>query len=199
MSKQTSVQPASVSRVHSKKCSRCAESKPVSEFSRRSDRPGQYKSACKKCSWKANKKYWPIETQEQKRARKRKNYKPVNSERAKFRRVQELSAMATWLKKVVTTKRNKGIKKISLNASWIEKWHRVSCCPYTGLTFSPPGTKVNGAPCPRSPSLDRIDPKKGYTPSNTQVVSYFANVAKNAWPEEQFKLLVLATASNLRN
>lgn len=42
-----------------------------------------------------------------------------------------------------------------------------------------------GKAAPNSPSVDRIDPTKGYIPNNVQVISYKANCMKNnAMPEE---------------
>lgn len=46
------------------------------------------------------------------------------------------------------------------------------------------GTK-NGKPRPNSPSLDRIDPGKGYVIGNVQIISFRANgIKNNATPEE---------------
>lgn len=54
-------------------------------------------------------------------------------------------------------------------------------CPILGIPLA------NGAKaaCDSSPSLDRIDPSKGYVPGNVQVISYKANTMKsNATPSE---------------
>jgi hypothetical protein len=40
-----------------------------------------------------------------------------------------------------------------------------------------------------SPSLDRIDPKLGYTPANVQVISQLANIMKNSATLEQLEKL----------
>jgi len=107
--------------------------------------------------------------------------------------------MALWLKRTIAAKRCKSSKSCSLDTAWIEKWAKVTVCPILGMPFAAPGAKQGSTTDPRAPSLDRIDSSKGYTPENTRVVSYFVNVAKNAWPEEQFKLLVMAAANNMRN
>jgi hypothetical protein len=46
-------------------------------------------------------------------------------------------------------------------------------CPLLGLAFS----AVRGSAC--SPSLDRIDPSKGYIPGNVWIVGRRANMIKN--------------------
>lgn len=63
-------------------------------------------------------------------------------------------------------------------------------CPILGMPLDAErrGTLSH---CPRdnAPSIDRIDPKKGYTPDNIMVISYRANVLKNsASPEEIYKM-----------
>ena len=70
----------------------------------------------------------------------------------------------------------------------IEDIHIPDNCPLLGIPLFP-GT--NGKVCPNSPTLDRIDSSKGYTPENIWVISYKANTIKsNATPEE---LLTIAT------
>lgn len=48
-------------------------------------------------------------------------------------------------------------------------------CPVLGI----PIYNMKGKPGPNSPSIDRVDNSKGYTPDNIQVISYRANVLKN--------------------
>ena len=50
-------------------------------------------------------------------------------------------------------------------------------CPILGLQLVYPGA-CNGR-CDASASLDRIDPKKGYTPENVRVISWRANRLKS--------------------
>ncbi len=69
-------------------------------------------------------------------------------------------------------------------------------CPVLGIPLvvnrGPRGT----GPMPNSPSVDRIDPTKGYTKGNVQIISHRANAMKqNATPEElrQFACWVFKT------
>jgi len=59
-------------------------------------------------------------------------------------------------------------------------------CPLLGIPLFP-GT--NGRVVPNSPTLDRIDSSRGYTPDNVWVISYKANTIKsNATPEELLRI-----------
>jgi len=53
-----------------------------------------------------------------------------------------------------------------------------STCPILGIPIE--WKQGNGkASIANSPSLDRLDSTKGYTPDNVRVISYRANVIKN--------------------
>ena len=59
-------------------------------------------------------------------------------------------------------------------------------CAVTGIKLSeanPTGLKRR----PFIPSLDRIDPRKGYTLENTRLVCFAINAAMNAWGETVFR------------
>ena len=73
-------------------------------------------------------------------------------------------------------------------------------CPILGmpLKFS---LAVGGKSMPRqnSPSVDRIDPKKGYVPGNVRVISFLANAMKqNATPKQllDFANFIIREQSN---
>ena len=50
----------------------------------------------------------------------------------------------------------------------------------------------NSAPLPNSPSLDRIDPSKGYVKDNVWIISHRANAIKNNASHEELKLVTEA-------
>lgn len=57
-------------------------------------------------------------------------------------------------------------------------WNTI--CPVLGIELN--YTRNSGLgrhPHPNSPSFDRIDPKKGYTPDNVIIVSHLANTIKS--------------------
>jgi len=71
---------------------------------------------------------------------------------------------------------------LDLTPSWILErlWYP---CPRTGLAFASPTTTTGRVP--HSPSLDRIDPRKGYTKRNVQVVAWWYNQAKGEYTDEE--------------
>lgn len=48
-------------------------------------------------------------------------------------------------------------------------------CPVLGLKLQPADTRWSD----NSPTLDRVDPKRGYVPGNVQVISHRANRLKS--------------------
>lgn len=58
-------------------------------------------------------------------------------------------------------------------------------CEMTGLAFSMNPTGMVRVD-PFSPSLDRLDPRRGYTPKNVRVVVAAFNFAKGEWPLDTF-------------
>lgn len=66
----------------------------------------------------------------------------------------------------------------SLSISAIEMWLKNQpACPIFGTVF-PLGPHGNGV-CPESPTLDRLQPEKGYVPGNVALISHRANTIKS--------------------
>lgn len=100
---------------------------------------------------------------------------------------------------IVTSKRSAKIKELQHNLSeaHLNRQLATGKCQTTGLPIqSNIGTgQKRGA---YSPSLDRIDNSVGYTNSNTRIVSWGYNVAKNKFSDRDLNNLAIAlTASHL--
>ncbi|KKN55442.1 hypothetical protein LCGC14_0582120 [marine sediment metagenome] len=68
----------------------------------------------------------------------------------------------------------------TLTKEWIEE-KLNGVCEATGLGF-----ELTGGRGPKSPSLDRMDSSKGYTPENTRMVLWAINLACGDWGQEVF-------------
>jgi len=87
-----------------------------------------------------------------------------------------------------------------LTTDWLEKKLQIGLCEKTGLPFvlndkEDSSLTQKTRKHPFSPSLDRHDSNKGYTPENTVVVCLMYNYAKNVFEEqavEQFCRAYLA-------
>ena len=65
-------------------------------------------------------------------------------------------------------------------------WPKDNKCPIFGVILQ----KGNKMTLPNSPSLDRIDSNKGYTPGNIAILSYKANALKNDGTWQELKRIV---------
>ncbi|TNE30712.1 MAG: hypothetical protein EP349_04905 [Alphaproteobacteria bacterium] len=84
---------------------------------------------------------------------------------------------------------DKGIS-FSLSKEFIEAALKKGKCQATGVSFDfNESSGGKGQSNPWSPSLDRIDPNKGYTKKNVQVVALIYNRAKGADSEADVRLL----------
>ena len=79
--------------------------------------------------------------------------------------------------------RNKNLE-FSLVLKEIEDIIYQGSCQVTGLPFD-----LSPGKGPRSPSIDRIDPTKGYIPENCQIVVWIYNAAKNQWSHEDVAMM----------
>lgn len=75
----------------------------------------------------------------------------------------------------------------------VEKFKR-GVCEATGMALDLTGSDEQHV-TPFSPSLDRIDPSKGYVTSNVQVVCMAYNTAKNQWDHQDVLKLARALVS----
>jgi hypothetical protein len=65
----------------------------------------------------------------------------------------------------------------SITQDWVDQIVEAGVCQVSGLPFD--FQRGSGRTRPFVPSLDQIEPGKGYTPENTQVVVSIYNLAKN--------------------
>lgn len=142
-----------------KACSVCKSSLSFTCFTKDASTSDGLRSKCKKCA----KEYWN-------------KYKEENKEKLAHRSQQNRDSRA-----LSNIKRRAKQKGIEFDLS-VEDIQNVSICPVFGFKLE----RANGSGGkPNSPSVDRIDPTKGYTKDNVQVVSHLANNMKqDATPEQ---------------
>lgn len=83
--------------------------------------------------------------------------------------------------------RRKGLD-FSIELEWLVYLFKVQKgkCSMTGVNLTLETKGARGFN-PYNPSLDRIDPKKGYTKDNVRLVCVAFNIALNAWGEEVYR------------
>ncbi len=87
----------------------------------------------------------------------------------------------------------------SLACEEIEKTLALGNCEATGLPFDMGPSLSRHRANPWSPSLDRRDSSKGYTPDNVQVVVAAYNYAKNEYPADVLLRLAHAIVDKAHN
>jgi hypothetical protein len=60
-------------------------------------------------------------------------------------------------------------------------------CAVSGVLLEFPPTGQGPVPHPYAPSLDRVDPRLGYTKSNTRLVAVALNAGLGSWGEAVYR------------
>ena len=81
--------------------------------------------------------------------------------------------------------------EFNLTYMWLLPKLLNGVCEISGLPFDLKPS-ANTTKNPRAPSLDKIDPSKGYTEDNVQVICDQANTAKGEYSEEDLEQFCIA-------
>ena len=77
--------------------------------------------------------------------------------------------------------------KCTITVDWLESRISEGVCEVSGLPLV-----ISAKKSPWTPSLDRINPRKGYTPENTRVVVWLYNMAKGDHSDDDVSQLMEA-------
>jgi len=174
-----------------KQCSKCRESLSIESFNKDSRLKDGTRNYCKSCQAKA-KRSW---------------YVNGGGREVQKKYVKENPVLVMTVKMVRNARERAKEKNVpfDIDLDYIrsivgENAERASHCPVLGtlLDWSVLRGKGSGG-IPNSPSLDRIDPSKGYVKGNVWVISYRANTIKNDATHEELKRVTAAVGIALAN
>ena len=163
--------------IMEKKCPGCGQVKPRAEFWRNAANKDGLHVYCKPCHTLRKAKALPLSAE---RKRSMRAYYETPAGRARALRA---SAKMRTSGEV-------------FSANWLAKKIAVGVCEVTGVPFdmTRPG---RGHHAPLCPSIDRIDPSKGYTEDNVQVVVFAFNAFKGEMSQHDAIALMKSMAKNL--
>jgi hypothetical protein len=84
--------------------------------------------------------------------------------------------------------------EFSLSAEHIRNVLAAGFCEVTGIAFEMSTPRFVKSPW--APSLDRKDPRVGYTPENTRVVVACFNFAKGVWGDQAVMIMARALVAS---
>jgi hypothetical protein len=176
--------------AQAKQCSACKREKELSLFclSRRG-KLGRH-SQCRECQNKRTRARRGLDPEAP--------YQPITSSRKRVFDTAASTPLGHWLAASITGDVGGGWgskARKALTVAWLKKWQVETHCSLTGVAFRVGGKNDSGYPSFDSPSLDRIDSAKGYTPANTRVVCLWANRAKSTMSDVEFRLLCQLVSS----
>lgn len=154
-----------------KKCVKCGKLKPATAkyFSPRSDRRKGLKARCIRCLDAIQDKASYESALDRKRSASRRNQDTFRTRRPENRLLSQAKDRSS----------NKGVPFDLV----VEDIQIPTHCPYLGIPLVTYVGKGRGHL--DAPSLDRIDPTKGYVRGNVEVISYKANMIKSFGTAEE--------------
>lgn len=160
-----------------KTCTGCKETKDESEFY--SSKKG-LRAVCKTCH-NADCKEW------QRLNRKTEGYRLRSWDK---RRRSTWEGRLCSLVKSAKQRSARGLE-FALGPEWLKSCSRRlldnPTCELTGVEIILTTSRYRNGAHPCAPSLDRKDPRRGYTPDNVRVVASWVNMAKGALSDATFK------------
>lgn len=169
-----------------KKCNKCGLKKPLNEFHKYSRNRDGLSHQCKTCV-RAYQAKW-----------RQKNPELVKTYYARYVNktyYNTLEGRATYLLKRAKIRAKEKGWEFDLTRDWVLQRLKKGVCEVTGLPFDLSKQDESLRHNPFAPSLDRIDPSRGYTKDNVQVVIWAYNAAKNEFGEYVLRAIAEALVS----
>ena len=180
---------AALETAGAKVCTVCEVRKPLTEFWKQALRTDGYAVECKDCTRKYVSKYRKRPENKAKELERSRR-----AERIKYRNERDSSCAGRALVMVNSARANSKVRghsfPVTVDPKDIQAILEIGVCEVSGLPFDL--RRGLGRRSPFSPSLDRIDPKKGYVKGNVQVVVWCYNAARGDWGDEVLNTLVQA-------
>ena len=160
-----------------KRCYRCHQDKATSEYYKCAQRKDGYSNECKQCSSERTQETYT----EEKRA----------DTYARAQQWKQSNPKGLWVHWAVhRAKRRAKVKDLPFDLTSKDLMPLVpDACPVFGTPFMFTGNASGGIDT--SPSIDRIDPKKGYVLENIAIISVKANSIKNAYSAAELMQVAL--------
>jgi hypothetical protein len=173
-----------------KQCPKCKEALPVGMFNKDASRKDGLERCCRSCKAQSRSKYRENGGKEKAQAYARS--RPIN---------RITSSMVSDAKRRAKNKNLPFDIDLDYVRSLVgENAELASHCPVFKAPLAWSCQRGNGhGPLPNSPSIDRIDPARGYIKGNIWVISHRANSIKNDASHEELKLVTKATGIALVN
>lgn len=173
-----------------KQCSKCKRVLPVEMF-------------CKKTYSKDGLDHWCRSCHSQKRTRW---YNNGGREKCKaYIKANPVQTITAQLTKAARTRAKQKDIPFDLDLDYVrsmvgENAELASHCPVLGMALDWSRQRGNGSkPLPNSPSMDRIDPERGYVKGNIWIISHRANQIKSDASHEELKLVTKAVGEAIVN
>lgn len=181
------------------RCSHCKFDLPIDQFWKNNSTTRKYSYLCKECM---NKHYKGRDTEAYNKWAKEYRKRQVSKEYEQSFRKKYLCSFPGHVCKLLSSAKARSLKKgleCSIDNDWVREKLTPMICSVTKLPLSfnkykEQTYRVN----PYSPSLDRIDPTKGYTKENTRIVCWIYNVAKSDFSDEDLLILAKAVVENTK-
>lgn len=119
--------------------------------------------------------------------------------------IKDFSGAKSRLKDLISSAKRRSVSKklnVDIDYEWAENnfLNQNGSCLLTGIPFDLISNLNRiGRYNPFAPSLDRIDPGKGYTKNNTRIVCNAINIALNNWGDDFFAQLAKAFLNKKNN
>lgn len=174
--------------VRLKACTACRVVRPLDRFAFESAGRPARRTVCKVCN-AARKQSLEYRSSEAQKARNRRRLDPAYAAQLTEQGRKHASTPKGRANRMyLAAEQRAGVLglEFTVEQDWIEAALVRGVCERTYIPFSfdrpAPGLRFN----PYAPSLDRIDPFKGYTADNVQVVCNAYNLGKNQFTDAQF-------------
>lgn len=167
----------------SKACTQCKIQKPLEQFYRSPNGIGGRTSTCKECS---------------KLLQKQKKWGSYSPE-FYAKRMNSIKGRITALRADIQRRAKRRELDFDLDRDWFRERLERGLCEVTAIEFvfhGEEGTSRRTNPC--SPSVDRIDPRRGYTKDNCRMTLLAFNMLKGEATDAQVKYICEMIAAHAR-